>query len=184
MNLFRVCEDLENMDGLHMIFKIVRGISQYSIFFAILIWILFCRFCIYSFLWRVCYLAVLLNSPPIFERIFKDEFIVDIIGALECKCILQKLISQLSDMKFSYLVVISYYYSLAVFLLNLKIFLIYWLCCDIPYLLVAVLLRRCSWFNWFHLNFFILFCLLLLIAESLVLAICRWSGNSLCSASS
>lgn len=30
MGLFRVCEDLENMDGLHMIFKIVKGISQYS----------------------------------------------------------------------------------------------------------------------------------------------------------
>jgi hypothetical protein len=44
-----------------------------------------------------CTLAVLLNSPPILERIFKDEFIVDIIGALECKWILQKLISQLSD---------------------------------------------------------------------------------------
>ena len=27
MNLFRVCEDLENTDGLHMIFKIVRGIG-------------------------------------------------------------------------------------------------------------------------------------------------------------
>ncbi|XP_012573387.1 uncharacterized protein [Cicer arietinum] len=52
MGLFRVCEDLENMDGLHMIFKIVKGI-------------------------------ILLNSPPILERIFKEEFIVDIIGALE-----------------------------------------------------------------------------------------------------
>ncbi|KAK2358367.1 hypothetical protein P8452_77479 [Trifolium repens] len=50
--LFRMCEDLENMDGLHTIFKIVKGI-------------------------------ILLNSPPILERIFKDEFIVDIIGALE-----------------------------------------------------------------------------------------------------
>ncbi|KHG17695.1 Serine/threonine-protein phosphatase 4 regulatory subunit 3 [Gossypium arboreum] len=27
MELFRICEDLENMDGLHMIFKIVKGIS-------------------------------------------------------------------------------------------------------------------------------------------------------------
>ncbi|KAK7264697.1 hypothetical protein RJT34_32307 [Clitoria ternatea] len=52
MEVFRVCEDLENMDGLHMIFKIVKGI-------------------------------ILLNSPPIFERIFSDDFIVDIIGALE-----------------------------------------------------------------------------------------------------
>jgi protein phosphatase-4 regulatory subunit 3 len=50
--LFRMCEDLENMDCLHTIFKIVKGI-------------------------------ILLNSPPILERIFKDEFIVDIIGALE-----------------------------------------------------------------------------------------------------
>ena len=29
MNLFRICEDLENSDGLHMIFKIIRGIGQY-----------------------------------------------------------------------------------------------------------------------------------------------------------
>ncbi|XP_027332982.1 serine/threonine-protein phosphatase 4 regulatory subunit 3-like isoform X2 [Abrus precatorius] len=52
MEVFRVCEDLENMDGLHMIFKIVKGI-------------------------------ILLNSPPIFERIFSDDYIVDIIGSLE-----------------------------------------------------------------------------------------------------
>ncbi|KAF7837735.1 serine/threonine-protein phosphatase 4 regulatory subunit 3-like isoform X1 [Senna tora] len=52
MEIFRVCEDLENIDGLHMIFKIVKGI-------------------------------ILLNSPQIFERIFGDEYIMDIIGALE-----------------------------------------------------------------------------------------------------
>ncbi|XP_061349087.1 uncharacterized protein LOC133294448 isoform X2 [Gastrolobium bilobum] len=52
MEVFRVCEDLENMDGLHMIFKILKGI-------------------------------ILLNSPSIFERIFSDELIVDVIGALE-----------------------------------------------------------------------------------------------------
>jgi hypothetical protein len=28
--------------------------------------------------------AVLLNSPSIFDKIFSDEFILDIIGALEC----------------------------------------------------------------------------------------------------
>ncbi|KAH7843377.1 hypothetical protein Vadar_015884 [Vaccinium darrowii] len=52
MEVFRVCEDLENVDGLHVIFKIVRGI-------------------------------ILLNSPQIFEKIFGDEFIMDIIGSLE-----------------------------------------------------------------------------------------------------
>ncbi|XP_022138259.1 serine/threonine-protein phosphatase 4 regulatory subunit 3-like isoform X2 [Momordica charantia] len=52
MNLFRICEDLDDTDGLHMIFKIVRGI-------------------------------VLLNSPQIFEKIFSDEMIMDIIGSLE-----------------------------------------------------------------------------------------------------
>ncbi|KAK7246311.1 hypothetical protein RIF29_41175 [Crotalaria pallida] len=52
VEVFRVCEDLENMDGLHMIFKIVKGI-------------------------------ILLNSTQIFERIFSDEYIMDIIGALE-----------------------------------------------------------------------------------------------------
>ncbi|RYR30777.1 hypothetical protein Ahy_B01g055543 [Arachis hypogaea] len=59
MEVFRLCEDLENIDGLHMIYKIVKGI-------------------------RICSsLAVLLNSTQIFERIFSDEYIVDIIGALE-----------------------------------------------------------------------------------------------------
>ncbi|KAG8636530.1 serine/threonine-protein phosphatase 4 regulatory subunit 3 isoform X2 [Manihot esculenta] len=52
MDLFRICEDLENIDGLHMIYKIVKGI-------------------------------ILLNSPQIFDRIFGDELIMDIIGSLE-----------------------------------------------------------------------------------------------------
>ncbi|KAK6138792.1 hypothetical protein DH2020_027469 [Rehmannia glutinosa] len=52
MELFRICDDLENVDGLHLIFKIVRGI-------------------------------ILLNSPPIFEKIFGDELIMDIMGCLE-----------------------------------------------------------------------------------------------------
>ncbi|GAA0138958.1 ATP synthase [Lithospermum erythrorhizon] len=52
MDLFSICEDLSNRDGLHMICKIVRGI-------------------------------ILLNSPPIFERIFGDELIMDVIGCLE-----------------------------------------------------------------------------------------------------
>ncbi|XP_022760660.1 serine/threonine-protein phosphatase 4 regulatory subunit 3A-like isoform X4 [Durio zibethinus] len=52
MELFRICEDLENIDGLHMIFKIIKGI-------------------------------ILLNSPQIFEKIFGDELIMDIIGSLE-----------------------------------------------------------------------------------------------------
>ncbi|KAJ0624993.1 putative armadillo-like helical, PH-like domain superfamily protein [Helianthus annuus] len=52
MDLFRVCEDLENKEGLHMIYKIVKGI-------------------------------ILLNSPQIFEKIFGDDLIMDIIGCLE-----------------------------------------------------------------------------------------------------
>ncbi|XP_051209703.1 uncharacterized protein [Lolium perenne] len=52
LEIFRMCEDLENLDDLHMIFKLVRGI-------------------------------ILLNSPSIFDKIFSDEFILDIIGALE-----------------------------------------------------------------------------------------------------
>ncbi|XP_035548314.1 serine/threonine-protein phosphatase 4 regulatory subunit 3-like isoform X2 [Juglans regia] len=52
MDLFIVCEDLENIDGLHMIYKIVKGI-------------------------------ILLNSPQIFEKIFGDELIMEIIGSLE-----------------------------------------------------------------------------------------------------
>ncbi|XP_038720091.1 serine/threonine-protein phosphatase 4 regulatory subunit 3A-like isoform X2 [Tripterygium wilfordii] len=52
MELFRICEDLENIDGLQMIFKIIKGI-------------------------------IFLNSSQIFEKIFGDDFILDIIGALE-----------------------------------------------------------------------------------------------------
>ncbi|XP_031743316.1 serine/threonine-protein phosphatase 4 regulatory subunit 3A isoform X2 [Cucumis sativus] len=53
MDIFHICEDLENLDGLHMIYKIVRGI-------------------------------IMLNSSQIFEKIFGDELIMDIIGSLEC----------------------------------------------------------------------------------------------------
>lgn len=35
-------------------------------------------------------LAVLLNSPQIFEKIFSDELIMDIVGCLECKLYLSK----------------------------------------------------------------------------------------------
>ncbi|XP_023006366.1 serine/threonine-protein phosphatase 4 regulatory subunit 3-like isoform X5 [Cucurbita maxima] len=52
MDIFLICEDMENLDGLHMIYKIVRGI-------------------------------ILLNSSQIFEKIFGDELIMDIIGSLE-----------------------------------------------------------------------------------------------------
>ncbi|KAJ4956492.1 hypothetical protein NE237_013275 [Protea cynaroides] len=52
MDLFKICEDLENIEGLHMIFKIVKR-------------------------------TILLNSPQIFEKIFGDELIMDIIGSLE-----------------------------------------------------------------------------------------------------
>ncbi|CAN6467898.1 unnamed protein product [Victoria cruziana] len=52
MDLFRMCEDLDNIEELHLIFKLVKGI-------------------------------ILLNSLPIFERMFSDEFIMDMIGALE-----------------------------------------------------------------------------------------------------
>ncbi|KAL1545329.1 binding protein [Salvia divinorum] len=52
MELFRICEDLENIDDLHLIFKIVRGI-------------------------------ILLNNAQIFEKLFGDELIMDIMGCLE-----------------------------------------------------------------------------------------------------
>uniref|UniRef100_A0A0D9V0H0 Uncharacterized protein n=1 Tax=Leersia perrieri TaxID=77586 RepID=A0A0D9V0H0_9ORYZ len=52
LDIFRICEDLENLDDLHMIFKLVRGI-------------------------------ILLNHSSVFDKIFSDEFILDIIGALE-----------------------------------------------------------------------------------------------------
>ncbi|KAJ6816673.1 serine/threonine-protein phosphatase 4 regulatory subunit 3B isoform X2 [Iris pallida] len=52
VDLFRICEDVWNLDGLHMIFKLIKGI-------------------------------ILLNSPQIFEKIFGEEFILDVIGSLE-----------------------------------------------------------------------------------------------------
>uniref|UniRef100_A0A0A9DCG4 Uncharacterized protein n=1 Tax=Arundo donax TaxID=35708 RepID=A0A0A9DCG4_ARUDO len=52
VNLFRMCEGLRNMDGLHMIFRLVKGI-------------------------------ILLNNSAIFHKIFSDDFILDIVGALE-----------------------------------------------------------------------------------------------------
>eukprot|EP00252_Welwitschia_mirabilis_P024331 TRINITY_DN717_c0_g2_i1.p1 TRINITY_DN717_c0_g2~~TRINITY_DN717_c0_g2_i1.p1 ORF type:complete len:362 (-),score=81.98 TRINITY_DN717_c0_g2_i1:121-1206(-) len=52
LDVFRMCEDLENEEGLHLIYKIIKGI-------------------------------ILLNSNQIFERIFNDDYIMDIVGALE-----------------------------------------------------------------------------------------------------
>ncbi|KAM7277934.1 hypothetical protein ACFE04_005068 [Oxalis oulophora] len=52
MEVFKICEDLENFESLHMIYRIVKGI-------------------------------VLLNNSQIFEKIFGDELIMDIIGCLE-----------------------------------------------------------------------------------------------------
>ncbi|XP_078161602.1 binding protein [Carex rostrata] len=52
VDIFRMSEDLDNIDGLHMMYRLVRGI-------------------------------ILLNNPTIFDRMFSDDFIMDIIGALE-----------------------------------------------------------------------------------------------------
>ncbi|CAM6107221.1 unnamed protein product [Calypogeia fissa] len=52
IDLFKVCEDLENLEGLHMMFKIVKGIIS-------------------------------LNDHHIFDDIFGEEYIMDIVGALE-----------------------------------------------------------------------------------------------------
>ncbi|CAN6353835.1 unnamed protein product [Urochloa humidicola] len=52
VDLFRMCEDSKNMDGLHMIFRLVKGI-------------------------------ILLNNFEMFDNIFSDDIILDIIGALE-----------------------------------------------------------------------------------------------------
>lgn len=97
MDLLRICEDLENLDGLHVIYKIVRGISQY--FFIPLKYVLICihsHTLLLNFSdFYVRLHAVLLNSPQIFERIFGDELIMDIIGSLECK-LLSSLFQQCS----------------------------------------------------------------------------------------
>ena len=100
MDLFRVCEDLENIDGLHAIFKIVIGISYYSIlllfsfsdccysrFFSLWFIINVSQFTPFLLQTKIvlCWHAVLLNNPQIYEKIFGDELIMDIIGSLECK---------------------------------------------------------------------------------------------------
>lgn len=85
VEVFRVCEDLENMDGLHMVFKIMKGISQYPYFMSFWFPTFYWQFILVTILTYFCSDAVLLNSTQIFERMFSDEFIMDIIGALECK---------------------------------------------------------------------------------------------------
>ncbi|CAF1242003.1 unnamed protein product [Rotaria sp. Silwood1] len=52
IDLFHICEDLENIDSLHQLYEIIR-----SIFY--------------------------LNKSTLFEILFNDEFIMDIIGCLE-----------------------------------------------------------------------------------------------------
>lgn len=52
LDLFKMCEDVENIEGLHLIFKIMKGIIS-------------------------------LNSSQIFEMIFSDEYIMDVVGTLE-----------------------------------------------------------------------------------------------------
>ncbi|KAG0479849.1 hypothetical protein HPP92_010412 [Vanilla planifolia] len=52
IDLFRMNEDLSNLETLHVIYKLVKGI-------------------------------IMLNSQQIFEKIFADEVILDIIGCLE-----------------------------------------------------------------------------------------------------
>lgn len=88
MDLFRICEDLENIDGLHMIFKIIKGISLYFLCLCLIHFLIgFAK--MHDFVdpqWFLfLLLAVLLNSPQIFEKIFGDELMMDIIGSLECE---------------------------------------------------------------------------------------------------
>eukprot|EP00897_Mesotaenium_endlicherianum_P000812 jgi/Mesen1/10731/ME000090S10192 len=52
LELFKVCEDLENLEGLHLLYRIVRGL-------------------------------ILLNDGHIFDILFGDSWIMDVIGALE-----------------------------------------------------------------------------------------------------
>jgi hypothetical protein len=81
VTLFRTCKDLGDRDRLHMIVRLVKATSKYMYLVSIAI--------DYS-AWHwptdvVSDCAVLLNSPAIFEKIFSDDLILDIIGVLECK---------------------------------------------------------------------------------------------------
>ncbi|XP_061560785.1 serine/threonine-protein phosphatase 4 regulatory subunit 3 isoform X1 [Phycodurus eques] len=59
LELFRVCEDLENQEGLHHLYEIIKGIF-------------------------------LLNRTALFEVMFSDECIMDVIGCLEFDPALQQ----------------------------------------------------------------------------------------------
>jgi protein phosphatase 4 regulatory subunit 3 len=52
IDLFHICEDLENLDSLHQLYEIIRSIFH-------------------------------LNKSSLFEILFSEEFILDIIGCLE-----------------------------------------------------------------------------------------------------
>jgi protein phosphatase-4 regulatory subunit 3 len=54
MEIFRICEERGNTEGLRMMFKVVKGLIS-------------------------------LNDGHIFDIIFSDEYLMDIVGALECK---------------------------------------------------------------------------------------------------
>jgi len=68
LDLFQMCEDLEDMDNLYIISKLVKTI-------------------------------IFLNSPQILEKVLGDEFIMDIIGALEYDAELPKVQSHRDFLK-------------------------------------------------------------------------------------
>lgn len=79
VNLFRTCKGLGDMNGLRMIFRLVKAISKY----ILLSKLQHRLFQLATYIVSDC--AVLLNSAAIFDKIFSDDFILDIIGVLECK---------------------------------------------------------------------------------------------------
>lgn len=108
LELFKVCEDLGNMEGLHDLYRIFKGLSKTparpliaplaagaeggwqslqqhagnrgGVRGGLLICIL--STCLF---WLFLRSAVLLNDGHIMDILFSDNNIIDVIGALECK---------------------------------------------------------------------------------------------------
>lgn len=74
--MFETCEDLEDLDGLHVLHNIMRSISKINHFELLLAWISRSE----TLNW-----TVLLNDNNIIEHVIKDEIILGVVGILECR---------------------------------------------------------------------------------------------------
>jgi hypothetical protein len=74
--VFETCEDLEDLDGLHVLHNIMKSISKTNHFELLLTLISRSE----TLNW-----TVLLNDNNIIEHVIKDEIILGVVGILECR---------------------------------------------------------------------------------------------------